>query len=134
MTTTLIQDFNKVREDFATWYDSKSEDTQSLIDEISDRTSYIIDEDEYDEFIEELNSYGITTSDEFEDRFYMEMEGTGDRVTTEFCEEMLDQTGDLDNVPDYIVGAIDYSRLWNSTLKYDYSVVEFKGNSYFFIG
>lgn len=134
MTTTLIQDFNKVREDFATWYDSKSEDTQSLIDEISDRTSYIIDEDEYDEFIEELNSYGITTSDEFEDRFYMEMEGTGERVTTEFCEEMLDQTGDLDNVPDYIVGAIDYSRLWNSTLKYDYSVVEFKGNSYFFIG
>lgn len=134
MTTTLIQDFNKVREDFATWYDSKSEDTQSLIDEISDRTSYIIDEDEYDEFIEELNSYGITTSDEFEDRFYMEMEGTGDRVTTEFCEEMLDQTGDLDNVPDYIVGAIDYSRLWNSTLRYDYSVIEFKGNSYFFIG
>ena len=64
----------------------------------------------------------------------MEMEGTGERVTTEFCEEMLDQTGDLDNVPDYIVGAIDYSRLWNSTLKYDYSVVEFKGNSYFFIG
>ena len=63
---TLSPEFIKAREDFASWYDSKTEDMQALIDEISDRTYFIIDEDEYDAFISELGDYGITDASSFE--------------------------------------------------------------------
>ena len=45
------------------WYDSKDADTQALIDEIHESTSFVIDEDEYDAFISLLDSaLSITTA------------------------------------------------------------------------
>ena len=41
-------EFRKAQQDFAEWYDGKSEDEQELIDAISERTSYITDESEYE--------------------------------------------------------------------------------------
>ena len=38
----LSEEFMKARLDFAAWYDSKYEETQDLIDEIAERTSFII--------------------------------------------------------------------------------------------
>ena len=67
----LSEEFMKSQLDFAAWYDAKYEETQSLIDEISDRTSYIIDEEDYDSFIEELANQGINDAQSFEDSFYM---------------------------------------------------------------
>lgn len=134
MTMTLESKFETARKDFANWYDSKSEETQALIDEIADRTSFIIDEDEYDVFINELESYGITTSDEFEDRFMRELEGQGDEITEDFCMEMIEETGVLEGIPDYILDAIDYSRLWTSTIRFDFTIMEFNENTYMFIG
>ena len=126
----LSADFVKAREDFAAWYDAKSEDEQEFIDEISDRTSFIIDEDEYDEFIDELADYGITTASQFEDAFNGEWEGTGDRITALFAEDLVDGCG-YSIEPEFIANCIDWELVWYSALRYDYNAIEFKGNTYF---
>ena len=129
-TPNLSPEFMKAREDFAAWYDAKSEDEQQLIDEISDRTSFIIDEDEYDEFIDELNGYGITDARTFEDAFQGEWEGTGERIVALFSEDLIDQCG-YSIEPEFIANCIDYELVWYSALRYDYNAIEFKGNTYF---
>ena len=116
---------------FEVWYDSKSEEYQLLIDEISDRTSYIIDEDEYDAFIEELANYGINDVSQFEDAFEAEWEGYGERVFSEFSEELMESFG-CNIEPDFVRGCIDWELVWYSALRYDYNTIEFKGNTYFF--
>ena len=130
MTTTLSPEFIKAREDFAAWYDSKSEDEQQLIDEISDRTYYIIDEDEYETFIEELNAYGITTAGEFEDAFEAELEGHSEKIYAEFSENLCDGLWDIK--PEFIANCVDWELVWYSTLRYDYNAIESNGNTYFF--
>ena len=130
-TPNLSPEFIKAREDFAAWYDAKSEDEQEFIDEISDRTSFIIDEDEYDEFIEELADYGITTASQFEDAFNGEWEGTGDRITALFAEDLVDGCG-YSIEPEFIANCIDWQLVWYSALRFDYNAIEFKGNTYFF--
>jgi uncharacterized glyoxalase superfamily protein PhnB len=121
----------QAQSEFETWYDAKSEDMQALIDEISDRTYFIIDEDEYDAFIEELANYGITDASQFEDRFYGECEGYGDEITAEFSEQLVDECG-YNIEPEFIRGCIDWQLVWYSALRFDYNEVEFKGNTYFF--
>ena len=116
---------------FEAWYDSKSEETQLLIDEISDRTYFIIDEDEYDEFIEELANYGINDASSFEDAFEREAEGYGERVFSEFSEELIESCG-YTIEPEFIANCIDWELVWYSALRYDYQTLEFKGNTYFF--
>ena len=127
----LSDEFMKSRLDFAAWYDSKSEETQALIDEIADRTSFIIDEEEYDAFIEELANYGINDSSQFEDAFSQEVEGYGERVFAEFSEELVESCG-YKIEPDFIANCIDWELVWYSALRYDYQTIEFKGNTYFF--
>ena len=131
MTPNLSPEFIKAREDFAAWYDAKYEETQALIDEISDRTYYIIDEDEYDEFISLLGDYGITDAISFEDAFYGEVEGHGERVFAEFSEELIESCG-YTIEPEFIANCIDWELVWYSSLRYDYNTIEFKGNTYFF--
>ena len=127
----LSDEFMKARIDFANWYDAKSEETQLLIDEISDRTSYIIDEEEYDTFIEELANYGINDAVDFADAFQMESEGYGERVFAEFSEELIESCG-YTIEPEFIANCIDWELVWYSALRYDYQTIEFKGNTYFF--
>ena len=126
----LSADFVKAREDFAAWYDAKSEEEQQLIDTISDRTYYIIDEDEYDQFIEELADYGITTAEQFEDAFDGEFEGHGERIYADFSEDLIEQCGYAIQ-PEFIANCIDWELVWYSALRYDYNTIEFKGNTYF---
>ena len=130
-TTTLSPEFIKAREDFAFWYDSKSEEMQLFIDSISERTNFIIDEDEYESFIEELANYGINDVEEFEDAFNGEREGYGERVFSEFSEELVSDCG-YTIEPDFIANCIDWELVWYSALRYDYQTIEFKGNTYFF--
>ena len=130
-TSTLSPEFIKAREDFAAWYDAKSEDMQEFIDEISDRTHYIIDEEDYDDFIEELESYGITTAEQFEDAYEGEWEGYGERIYAEFSENLIDSIG-YTIEPEFIQNCVDWELVWYSSLRYDYQTVEFKGNTYFF--
>ncbi len=135
MSTPTIQNISTMTKAesnaFEAWYDSKTEDMQELIDEISDRTYYIIDENEYDEFISELGDYGITDASSFEDAFYGEVEGHGERVFAEFSEELMESCG-YKIEPEFIVNCIDWELVWYSSLRYDYNTIEFKGNTYFF--
>ena len=114
------------------WYDSKDADTQELIDEIHESTSFIIDENEYDAFIDELKDEGITTAEEFCDRFYGEWEGVGDHVTTEFTEQLVDDVYPTDDLPEIYRNAIDFERVWDQSLSYDFYDMEFQGRTYFF--
>jgi hypothetical protein len=127
ITSTL----ESVSTTFENWYDSKSEDYQLLIDEISDRTYYITDEDEYDSFIEELANYGINDSSQFEDTYEGELEGYGERVFAQFSEDLIESCG-YTIEPEFIACCIDWERVWYSYLRYDYQTIEFKGNTYFF--
>ena len=135
MSTPTVQNISTMSKAesnaFEAWYDSKSEDTQLLIDEISDRTYYIIDEEEYDEFIEELANYGINDASQFEDAFEREVEGHGERVFSEFSEELIESCG-YTIEPEFIANCIDWELVWYSSLRYDYQAFEFKGNTYFF--
>jgi hypothetical protein len=126
-TPSLINE----QKDYEVWYDSKSEEYQAFIDEISDRTSYIIDEEDYDNFIEELANYGINSVEQFEDAFEREVEGYGERVTSEFAEELIESCG-YTIEPEFIANCIDWQLVWYGSLRFDYQVIEFKGNSYFF--
>ena len=128
MTTSTLQSTSTA---FENWYDSKPLDVAAFIDEISDRTSYIIDEDEYDSFIEELANYGINSVEQFEDAFEREVEGYGERVFAEFSEELIESCG-YTIEPEFIANCIDWERVWHSSLRYDYQTIEFKGNTYFF--
>ena len=115
------------------WYDSKDADTQALIDEIHDRTSFIIDEDEYDAFISMLDAdLGITTADQFEDAFVSEYEFTGEHITSKFAEDFSDDLYPVSDLPEIYRYAIDYQLVWYSMLRYDFYDLEFKGNTYFF--
>ena len=131
---TLSPEFVSARDAFAAWYDSKDADTQELIDTISDRTYFIIDEDEYDAFISMLaNDMDITTAEQFEDAFYQEYEGVGEHITTKFAEEFCDDVYPIDdNVADIYRYAIDYQLVWYSMLRHDFYDLEFKGNTYIF--
>ena len=117
------------------WYDSKDADTQVLIDEIHESTSYIIDEDEYDAFISMLDAdLGITTAEQFCDAFSGEWMGVGDHVTSEFTEQLIDDcySHEIESMPSFLQNAIDYELVWYQSMRYDYYDLEFKGNTYFF--
>ncbi len=126
----LSEEFMKSRLDYAAWYDAKYEETQDLIDEIHDRTSFIIDEDEYDAFLEELASYGITESRIFQDAFHGEFEGVNQEE--QFAAEFIDEMGYRVDLPAFIGNHLDYKMIWECEFKHDYFIIEFKGNSYFF--
>ena len=133
MTCTTAADAQARMTAYEQWYDSKDADTQELIDEIHESTSYIIDEDEYDAFISMLDAdLNITTAQQFCDAFSGEWMGVGDSVTGEFTEQFCDDVYGNDSLPEIYRNAIDYQLVWYQSLRYDYYDLEFKGNTYFF--
>ena len=130
---TLSPEFVSARQAFAAWYDSKDVATQELIDSISDRTYFIIEEQDYDRFITMLDEdYDITSAMDFEDKFEAELEGYGDHQLAEYAEQMLDDCGYLDRLPDMFRNHIDFESVWNCELRFDYSEVQFQENTYLF--
>ncbi len=127
----LSDKFMKEQLDYDAWYESKDTEYQFFIDEIAERTNYIIDEADYDAFIEELANYGINDASQFEDAFSGEWEGYGERVFAEFCAELVDSCG-YTIQPDFIRYCIDWEQVWYSSLRYDYNAIEFNNNTYFF--
>ena len=127
---SVSPEFKKAREDFANWYDGKDEDKQEFIDEISDRTYSIIDEEDYDEFIELLEDEGIKDADDFSDRFEAEFEYESELIG--WVEEMVEEMGYLNDVPAFIKNHIDYQSVWQCELRYDYSIIEFNNHMFLF--
>lgn len=121
--------------DYEAWYDALSEEKQELVDEIHDRTSFIIDEEEYDAFMQCLeDDYGLTTSEQFQDAFQGEWEGQGEHLLTQFAEQFCEDVyySELENLPTVFRSAIDFESVWYQSLQYDIFAMEFRGNTYFF--
>ena len=129
---TLSPEFVTARDAFAAWYDSKDADTQELIDAISDRTYFIIEEQDYDRFIDLLKDEGIESAMDFEDKFEAEIEGYGDHQLAEYAEQMLDDCGYLSDLPEMFRNYIDFEAMWNGCLRFDYSEWQFQENTYLF--
>ena len=129
---TLSPEFVTARDAFAAWYDSKDAATQELIDAISDRTYFIIEEQDYDRFIDLLKDEGIESASDFEDRFEVELEGYGDHQLAEYAEQMLDDCGYLSDLPEMFRNYIDFEAMWNGCLRFDYSEWQFQENTYLF--
>ena len=132
MNTTLEINARARQSVFEQWYDSKDAATQELIDAISDRTYFIIEEQDYDRFIDLLKDEGIESASDFEDRFEVELEGYGDRPLAEYAEQLIADCGYLSSIPDLLRNHIDWESVWNSDLRYDYSEVQFQENTYLF--
>ena len=110
--------------------DEVDDERQELIDVISDYTNYITEESEYDEFIELLDYEGMSTSQEFEDRFEAEICQGCDLM--DWVEEMIEGGEYLKDVPDFIKNHIDYQSIWDCELRFDYSVIEYNNRTYLF--
>jgi len=133
MTATVSPEFISVRDAFALWYDALDTDKQELVDSISERTHYIIEEQEYLDFIALLDEeYGIQCAMDFEDKFEAEFAGYGDSQLAEYAENMVIDSGYLDRVPDFLKNHIDFEAVWNCELRYDYSEIQFNENTYLF--
>ena len=133
MTATVSPQFIAARDAFAAWYDRKSPDTQELIDSIAERTNYIIEEQEYDDFLTLLDEeFCIVTAVDFEDKFEAEFEGYGESQLAEYASNMVTDAYDTSRLPDFITNHIDWEAVWNCELRYDYSEIQFNENTYLF--
>ena len=133
MTATLSPQFVAARDAFAAWYDALDSDKQELVDSIAERTYYITEEREYEQFFDMLDEeFGITSAMDFEDKFEAEFEGYGDNQLAEYASNMIDECGYLDRVPDFLKNHIDWQSVWNCELRFDYTELQFNENTYLF--
>jgi len=130
---TLSPQFIAARDAFAAWYDALDSDKRELVDSIAERTYYITEEQEYLDFITLLDEeFGVTTAMDFEDKFEAEFAGYGDGLLAEYAANMVEESGYLDRVPDFLKNHIDFEAVWNCELRYDYSEIQFNENTYLF--
>ena len=76
-------------------------------------------------FCDKLDEIGITTVEQWQDRMY----GVADS-DAKFLEEMLDDHGDLQDVPEYLV--IDWQESWDRNYRFDFNVIVFEGTRWYF--
>ena len=133
MTATLSPSFVAARTAFAAWYDNLSETKSELVDSICERTYYITEEQEYEDFMTLLDEeYGITTAMDFEDKFEAEFEGYGESQLAEYASNMVHECYEMQGVPTFVLNHVDWEAVWNCELRYDYSEIQFNENTYLF--
>jgi hypothetical protein len=96
-----------------------AEEDQALWEHIKDRLS--LDDAEVEDIFEEIKDLGIDTPDKFDDSYA----GCFDSQNAEaqFAEDLYTSIGDIDQ--DHpLFFAIDWQVVWDSALRYDYSVVD----------
>jgi hypothetical protein len=132
MTATATTEYTSLTQ----WYDSQDEQYQDLYDAIVDRIPFA---DKWDvnqviEFVGKLDDLGITNQQQFDDAFY----GYNDswRPEKEFAEEFYEGLGvgiSNDAAPgSELWHFIDWQQVWDHSLSYDFSTVEFDGTTFFF--
>ena len=89
-------------------------------------------DDEMYDFIRELDDLGITNEEEFENRFYMVMENSH-KVEKEFAEEFIEMVYNTQTVEmQAVYHAIDFQRVWDHSLTYDFDYFINCGEVFFF--
>lgn len=113
----------------ADWYDSLTDQDQELYDKIEDFCPGFtkLDAEECQEFMDKLSDHGITTAEQFEDAYYYQSSSWN--AEAEFAEYITEELQCLD-IPSYVV--VDWQATWDSALCYDFSTIEFDGETYFF--
>ena len=76
-------------------------------------------------FCDKLDEIGITNVEQWQDRMY----GVANS-DVEFLEEMLDDHGELQDIPEYLV--IDWQESWDRNYRFDFNVIEFEGTRWYF--
>jgi len=107
-------------------YTSLSSDKQDLYDEVDERFGEKWSQEEVLEFLDELEDIGIETKADFEDAFY----GVYDSEK-EFAEEFCNEVESINSDSSYYF-AIDWQRVWDHSLRYDFDTIEFNYDTYFF--
>jgi len=114
----------------ADWYDSLTEEQQELYDAIEDMCPEFtkFDAEQCQEFMDELDDLGITTSDQFECAYMYQTDAHNAEAeyAQHYCEEIACMTNDMS----FLV--IDWQATWDYALKYDVNTIEFDGETYFF--
>lgn len=126
----LIQDSDLLSYDEG-WYGNLSEQQQELYDAIEDRCPEFekLSADDCDTFMSELEDLGINTAEQFNDAYSGQQNGW--KPVAEFAEELCAELySNSDDNPYWF--AIDWQRVWDHSLSYDYSTIEFDGVTYFF--
>ena len=133
MTATLSPQFVAARDAFAAWYDALDSDKRELVDSIAERTYYITEEREYEQFFDMLDEeFGITSAMDFEDKFVREFEDYATHALADYAEELAEECGYLHRVPSFLSNHIDWEAVWNCELRYDYTELQFNENTYLF--
>jgi hypothetical protein len=98
--------------------DDLTSSEEILWDHIKDRLN--LDDSELDDIFDEFTDLGIENPDQFDDAYV----GTWDNYNAEaeFAEQLADELGLL-NDDHFFSFAIDWQRVWDHSLSYDYNVV-----------
>lgn len=82
-----------------------------------------------EQFMEELNDYGITDIEQLEDAY-----SGCYRDEATFCEDLMSDiySSEIDSLPVWLQTAIDWELVWHQSLRYDYFSVYFNSEYYFF--
>lgn len=107
-------------------YDELSRDTKALYDKVDEMLGEKWDHEEVMEFLHELDDIGITTVDQFDD-FYFGVYDTEEEFAEEFCNQV-----DSINTDSPYYFAIDWQRVWDHSLRYDFDTIEFDRSVFFF--
>jgi len=114
----------------ADWYDSLTEEQQELYNAIEDMCPEFtkFDAEQCQEFMDELDDIGITTSEQFECAYMYQTDAHNAEAeyAQHYCEEIACMTDDMS------ILVIDWQATWDYALKYDMSTIVFDGETYFF--
>ena len=130
MTTATTTEYASLTQ----WYDSQDEQYQDLYDAITNHIPYADkwDVEQVIDFISDLDDLGIENKSQFEDAYYGHQDGwkAEQNFAQEFYEGMMSNAAQEElAIPLYYV---DWQRVWDHSLSYDFSTIEFDGDTFFF--
>ena len=110
-------------------YDALTGTEQEMYDAVHKKFGEKWDHEQIMDFCSELSDIGIELPENLDDAYEYTSEGY--KPEAEFAEYIVEEVLET-GVPDIVLGCIDYQRVWDSTLRYDYYTIEFDGDTYFF--
>ena len=128
-------EYQEPQQSGADWYDSLTDQDRELYDMIEDRCPEFtkLDAEQCQEFMDELSDLGITTAEQFQDAYYYQTDSWN--AERDFAQWYAEEIACLDVTNDAGMGSflvIDWQATWDCNLKYDFSTIEFDGETYFF--
>ena len=112
-------------------YDDLSEESQALYDHLSEGIGRTWKHEEQLDFMELMaEDLGIQTLEQFEESFYSMIENQW-TAEAEFAEELMNEIENISS-DSIIYAAIDWQKVWDHNLRYDFNSLEFDSCTYFF--